>query len=520
MSNTVRIFLGTRLECAQCHNHPFDRWTQMDYYKLAQFTYGVDTRSRGYGHEGVQELLDKDGKRRNKKYPLSGNARRALGDLLQPLSYGTSETNRQVKLPADYAYVEDGEKPPEVIAGVPFGEAPKGGRKESHREVYAKWLAGPENPRFTTVIANRMWKRALGFGLIEPVDDMKDTTVASNPELMTYLEGLMRNGNYDIKRFLRVVYNTRTYQREATVEDVPADKPYHFPGPLLRRMSAEQLWDSYVTLALPEPDGRKGNTGGRRGYAAKERVEQLRARDAEGILQQAIAVGAAEDKFQMENTRIREAQRVAQEAGDSEQLKALRKEMDVANKARREAINSANQMASSGMGSMSMMDMMAMEREKEMMEKKKAEAKKKGKKVANKPKTPWDGYGGHLMRASELPSPAPGGHFLREFGQSDRELIENSHQDTSVSQALSLLNGPVTRDVLNSKSVLKKAVAAGMSTDDKIDALFMSVLARKPSDQQREIAKAQLESNPKTGTDNLVWALVYTAYLDFFSYVY
>lgn len=507
MSNTARIFLGTRLECAQCHNHPFDKWTQMDYYKLAAFTYGVNTRVNAQGELGIQEIIDKDAKRRKSKLNLSGSARRALGDILEPLSYGAGDTDRKVSLPDDYAYEDRTQGP--VTPEVPFAkEALKQGRKTGHREEYANWLTSRDNERFTTVVANRMWKRAMGMGLIEPIDDIKETTKPSSEELMRNLEGVMRNGNYDIKRFLRVVYNTRTYQRSATVDEVPADKPYHFQGPLLRRMTAEQMWDSYITLSMPKPDARKGSYGGDR---AKQQVEQLRARSPQSILDQAVAIGKAEDTYQALNNSIREKMRLATEADDAESLKQLRKEMNDANKARREAVAAANKAASEGGmmmgGGMSMMDMMAKKREDEMAEKMEAERKAKG---IKKPKDAWAGYGRHLLRASEIQSPAPNGHFLREFGQSDRDLIENGHKDTSVSQALDLLNGPVSRDVLNDKSVLKKALAAGMSTDEKVDALFMSVLSRKPTEKQREIANRQLEYNKETGADNLIWALMNT----------
>ena len=108
--------------------------------------------------------------------------------------------------------------------------------------------------RFTTVVANRMWKKAFGIGLIEPVDEMTDSTVASNPALMDYLSELMVEKKYSLKSFLRVLYNTDTYQRAATTQEVPAGEVYHFTGPILRRMSAEQIWDSLVTLSKGNVD--------------------------------------------------------------------------------------------------------------------------------------------------------------------------------------------------------------------------------------------------------------------------
>jgi hypothetical protein len=248
MSNTAQIFLGTQLVCAQCHDHPFDKWKQKNYYEMAAFTYGVDTRVDAMEELDIKELLDKKA-RRNK---VSGNVRRALDDILQPLTYGARDTDRKVMLPKDYQY-ENGKPNEQVKASTLFGDDVRSSRKSSPREGYAKWMTGSENPRFTTVIANRLWKRAFGLGLVEPVDDFKDSTKASNPELLAYLEDTMRYVKYDMRKFMHIIYNTRTFQRASTVAQVPVDEPYHFQGPLLQRMSAEQLWDSMMSLAIPMP---------------------------------------------------------------------------------------------------------------------------------------------------------------------------------------------------------------------------------------------------------------------------
>src|SRR5204863_6912077 len=117
--------------------------------------------------------------------------------------------------------------------------------------VFAEWVTSPENPRFTKVIANRLWKKVFGLGLIELVDDITDTTVATNPELMKHLEQLMIAVRYDMKAYLRVLFNTRAYQSEASRAEVSAGESYDYAGPLLRRMTAEQVWDSMITLIHP-----------------------------------------------------------------------------------------------------------------------------------------------------------------------------------------------------------------------------------------------------------------------------
>ena len=125
------------------------------------------------------------------------------------------------------------------------------------RDVFADWLTSPENPRFSMVIANRLWKQTMGLGLIEPLDDITDDTEASNPELLDYLTQQMVSLDYDLKQFYRVIYNSKTYQCESEDVDVADASTYYFPGPLLRRMTAEQLWDSFLTLAVPDLDSRE-----------------------------------------------------------------------------------------------------------------------------------------------------------------------------------------------------------------------------------------------------------------------
>ncbi|MEZ5386830.1 MAG: DUF1553 domain-containing protein [Prosthecobacter sp.] len=121
-------------------------------------------------------------------------------------------------------------------------------------QAFADWMTSPENPRFTKMIANRLWKRVFGVGLIEPVDELMDSTVAMNPALMQQLEKLMIGLRYDVKAYLSVLYNTQAYQNEATKAELMPGETYHFTGPVLRRMTAEQIYDSFVTLIHATPD--------------------------------------------------------------------------------------------------------------------------------------------------------------------------------------------------------------------------------------------------------------------------
>lgn len=168
----------------------------------------------------------------------------------------TDDVGRKIHLPKDYAY-SDAKPGDAVEPKVLFGPDMKPKPGETPRQTFARWLTAKDNPRFALTIANRLWKEVFGAGQIEPVDDMTDSTVAENPELMTFLEAEMKRLDFDMKEFLRILYNSETYQRQACTDEVPLGAPYHFPGPVLRRMTAEQAWDSFVTLAVAAADYRE-----------------------------------------------------------------------------------------------------------------------------------------------------------------------------------------------------------------------------------------------------------------------
>ncbi|MBL9131970.1 MAG: DUF1549 domain-containing protein, partial [Verrucomicrobiaceae bacterium] len=283
LAYTVQVFLGTSIVCAQCHNHPFDKWTQMDYYHMAAFTNGMDTKSRGFEPKAEKPKQQFDKKllanmepKERREYIKKMQAeqktvaktetaevsredmqkvKQSMQDVMKPLRYTTAQwqEGRLPTLPHDYQY-NDGKPGDRVAAKVMFGHEAVQKDGQTTLRSFADWMTDPQNPRFTTVIANRMWKKVFGAGLIEPVDEMTDSTVASNPALMEYLSQLMTGKNYSLKSFLRVLYNTDTYQRAATTNEAPPGEAYHFTGPTLRRMSAEQIWDSLVTLSKGNVD--------------------------------------------------------------------------------------------------------------------------------------------------------------------------------------------------------------------------------------------------------------------------
>jgi len=253
LSHTIRIFLGTQLECAMCHDHPFDRWTQKEFYEMTAFTSGIGNVRLREGGKAIGELsraINADG---DPKAGLFNNWRNIVRDSIQ---FGIENNGTgEIKLPRDFA--EDNGNPGDTVyAKAIFTPEPTKETRGESRKVFADWLTSKDNPRFTTMIANRIWKQIFGAGLIEPIDSMMDDTLASNEKLMKYLERLIVSVNYDLREYQRVLLNTKLFQRESKKEDYKSLEEYNFEGPILRRMTGEQLWDSLVTLVYNNIDSK------------------------------------------------------------------------------------------------------------------------------------------------------------------------------------------------------------------------------------------------------------------------
>lgn len=254
LSHTIRVFLGTRLQCAMCHDHPFDRWTQKEFYELTAFTSGVgQVRIRSYN----QEYSKLNRAIRDDPNPNTGLFNNWRNQVRDSLAIGLeSNGTGKIQLPRDFAE-SNGNPGDTVYAKAIFTPKPVFDPKlpdSKSRLVFADWLTSEDNPRFTTMIANRLWKHVFGAGMIEPIDTMMDDTLPANPALMKYLERLMVSVNFDMKEYLRIILNTNLFQRQALREDFKSLEEYTFAGPMVRRMTGEQIWDSLVTLVYNDID--------------------------------------------------------------------------------------------------------------------------------------------------------------------------------------------------------------------------------------------------------------------------
>lgn len=565
LATTVQTFLGTQLVCAQCHDHPFDEWTQMDYYKLAAFSTPVTVvRNPGSINQAmamVNRQMVEEGKRvkknvKNRKAQSNANkiaqkkvaeVRRGLSDLSYNFRNSViSETGRALKLPDDYQY--DDAKPNQVVLpGTPFGEKIQVGKGESRVEAYAKWMTSKTNPRFTKTIANRIWKRAFGVGLFEPVDKITESTKVSNPELLAYLEELMIELNYDLKEYFRVLYNTKTYQRAAQSFDMFSGEVFHYPGPRLRRMSAEQVWDSLVAMIRPDADTAKRRQNN--GYAVSEvRLKAWKAIEAKSPAE-LLKRQAELRKFTMqsENKMDQFRNRVEQVIKKKDGNKAV----SLANELIKYNVSATQEYArltfwetipgnyfrtpfrrvpnllfnelKSAFPSENFPDEKGFNA---WMSKNKGykvteNTAKKDQKTLRQQMSKQE-YAEHqrktralaslrnFVRASEIESPAPDGHFLRIFGQSDRALIENANDKASVPQALSMMNGSTFNAVSNPYSVLFQDIKTAEDSDEMIDRIYMGMLSRKPTEEERAAMRDEVAHSGKEAAKGLVWTLLNT----------
>lgn len=208
--NTCQAFMGLSIGCAKCHNHPLEKWTNDQYYAMANLYARV--RAKGWG-----------GDSRN------GDGKRTLlvldrGDLIQP-SRGQPQ-------------------PPAPLDSEPIDIA----SPDDRREILADWLTSDENRYFSRSIANRVWANFMGVGLVEAVDDLRASNPASSERLLDTLANYLIANHYDLKALMRLILNSATYQRaaEATLGNAADERFYcrYYP----RRLMAEVLHDAIVSV--------------------------------------------------------------------------------------------------------------------------------------------------------------------------------------------------------------------------------------------------------------------------------
>ncbi len=199
-AGTARLFLGVRLECAQCHNHPFARWTREQFWGQAAFFAGLSPQRNFF--DALTEAPDRR-------------------ELMIP---GTTRV-------AQASFLDGGE--------------PRWKYKVSARTTLADWLTSPENPFFARAAVNRVWALFFGFGLVDPVDDFRDDNPPSHPELLDELARQFIAHGFDLKFLVKGITLSQTYQRSSRYDGAEPD-PRLYARMAVRALSPDQLYDSFV----------------------------------------------------------------------------------------------------------------------------------------------------------------------------------------------------------------------------------------------------------------------------------
>lgn len=538
LANTAQVFLGTRLVCAQCHDHPFEDWTQMDFYQLAAFSAPVEVRS-----------VSTDLQRRVAQ--ASNGKDVSLAPYVKPFrnSYA-EETETLLRLPHNYPY-DDG-KPNKVVSPqTPFGDVIALKPGESRQAAYAAWMTSSTNPRFARVIANRIWKRTMGIGLTKPVDDLDAGDVIGDPELFDFLEKLIIDLEFDILAFRKTLYLSDVFQRQSVPYDPTSGTKFAFPGPVHQRLTAEQIWDSIGILVRPDFEetfalhrtspGRElrlnsyrvltgpeaGEDIANRAKAvadlinqALEKTDQSRA-EIEALIAKKDAKGAAIWLEELISENERDLAQLSELAGYGEGPEPAKR---IANPFRTKRLGLA-QLARGSFPELkerviqyffretperNAMAEREAQLEAEFQEHYQLLESSESKKAAEafrirhrqEQRTHW------AKRASELGNPSPETHFLRELGQSDRILIANGKRDSAIPQLLAFRNGTLVQNLNNRETQLWRNLQGLENPDDLITSLYRQMLTRLPTEAELELLRPEFEANRDQGIQSTIWVLL------------
>jgi len=553
MAITTQVFLGTQMVCAQCHDHPFDKWTQMDYYKMAGHTYGMRGNAVLTNQEPVLAELRKEGYKRAEQREMQ----QAMGQIRFRLRFNhITAFERKLELPHDYQY--DDAKPGQVVDPViPASFTSEGSiikEGQAPMEAYAQWMTSRDNPRFTLVVANRLWKKLFGMGVIDPVDELTDSTVPSNPALMTFLEQTMKAVNYDMKAYMKVLLNSKAYQREAYTKDVEPGEMFYFSGPLLRRMSAEQIWDSMVALLRDDPDESSARTHMETRQSLtriewmdrvlaiqspKEMVEGMREiADYQKDLAAQVRKNLEIIKTSKDEAEIRKARQSSRrqramiyervdekvfERGFQKMAEIVRTQgVDRLAEITDDEFARQVAFAVNRFGKDVTMEKalafvsLQMNRSVQTLEKtrREREIKEWGIGERRRDQRGYEQFADYrdksVLRAADLRNPAPNGHFLRLYGQSDRELVDNSNREGSVMQALTMMNGTLFRSLINPYSKLSRDMAEAKDADAMIDTIYMNTLTRKATADEKALLRPLIAENTDKGRGDVLWSVLNT----------
>lgn len=229
MENTTHLFLGIRFNCNKCHDHPFERWTQDQYYQTAAFFARTSLRKAEESGDAM----------------IGGTAVEGAKPLYEEV------------FDAPAGEVKHERTGKEVAPVFPFEVPYEAAESASRREELAAWLTDPQNPYFARSYVNRLWAYLLGIGLIDPIDDIRAGNPPTNPELLDHLTRSFVESGFDVRQAIRQICNSRTYQLSVVPNQWNEDDTLNYARAMPRRLPAEVLFDTihFVTGSITEIPG-------------------------------------------------------------------------------------------------------------------------------------------------------------------------------------------------------------------------------------------------------------------------
>ena len=510
---TAQTFLGVRIGCAMCHDHPFDDWQQRDFYDLAAFfgkTKKVSNRDRGmvYATEGDKmsvmwppEDKAKEGERvavRPRfpfKFVKADNApqhikrfekRRAELELKANAGDGTAELDALLDGPG----VDISRKTDPVLA-----EAEKESRLlDVHGDIYraselrnklADLITNPRNDFFARAFVNRVWAELIGHGFVEPLDNFSPYVDLNHASTLDFISQEFVASGFDLREMIRMIMLTDAYRRSQLTADVPItireDSEKNFTAAPARRMLGEVLYDSIVVA------GHLKDYKWPAGANRKEIRREIRVATGEYMMAENSAEGSMEmkpaapamrgDGYDLESSLKLDFNSILTK-GERSELESMRKESDEEIKAR---------------------EMAAMQKE----------ADKKVMKYRTETVTETVDDNPRFDSAMRMATPAPPAHFLRVFGQPARTgLGEFRDPSSSLRQQLMMLNGRMTHEASRVGPLEPLHRILEKDKGRAVDFAYQEILTRQPTSEEKSDAISLLSDDPHEGMADLRWALL------------
>ena len=533
-SATAQVFMGIRISCAQCHDHPFDKWTREDFYSVAAF-FGKTRRRENNLTRTVYTTEDKmssvmwppedesdasDRKPMKASFPfpyLDETEELAFIQRFEALREKRNAKSQQTKGPSvDDLLASAGAKTKNRLSGVGRDllkvstEAKSDIRgidinaelykRSQLRRQLAEKITSPRNRYFSRLIVNRLWKDLVGAGFVEPVDDFRDNNPASHPKTMDYLaEEFVANG-FSIRWLVKEIVSSPAYQRSHAARDADAGERENLEQAFLvtkiRRMKAEAMYDSIVTAGhlfeVKHMAGENPRVIKQRIRVPVEMTDEEAAQQSDADQPEALA---SNDEAMMSE------QNMVASTADYGLEKAIEIDFDAVL-----AADDTSPMIDS-MQKMSRDDI-------EAMRMAASPTPKPGVKYVTRLVERTVDDNPKFSSAYRMATPAPAGHFLRLFGQPARvDLGDERMENASMRQALLMLNGQLTHQAARVgplEPVYPMLTGSDADIDKAVQYTYVEILTRKPSSDEIAEAIDIIESgaDAMTGFADFRWILL------------